>query len=226
MSTKKKPFAWSYSRYSCFKECPARYRYAYIDKLPEQKNKWAQRGIEIHEKAEKFLDGRIKKLPLELSKLGDHIQHLKKIKAVPEQAWALSSSWQAADWRTAWLRLKIDAHYLGADEKGQLRLLLIDFKTGQPRPTYDDQGHLYSTAALALYPKVHAVSVEFWYLDHGLILPKRPLTFKSTRAAGMRSEWEKRIEPMIQEKQFKPREGQHCKWCSYSKSKGGPCVKG
>lgn len=226
MKAKKRPFAWSYSRYSCFKECPARYKYSYIDKLPDIKNKWAQRGIDIHEKAEKFLDGRIKSLPKELEKLGDKFKYLKKIQAVPEQAWSLTSNWSTTDWKTAWLRLKIDAHFLATDERNRTRVTLIDFKTGQPRPVYDDQGHLYSTAALSLYPKVDIVSVEFWYTDHGIILPKRPMTFASSRASGMRSEWEKRIQPMVAEKKFAPKEGKHCTWCSYSKSKGGPCAKG
>lgn len=220
---KSKPFSWSYSRYSAWRECPARYYYSSILKLPEVKNKYAQRGIDIHELAEKYLDGRIQKMPAELKKLGDNFEHLKKIKAVPEQAWALTPQWTRADWKTGWLRMKIDAHYLGFNEKEEPRLLIIDFKTGQPRPTYEDQAHLYSTAALQLYPRVKAVSTEFWYLDHGVILPKRPMTYGITRAGGMRNEWEKRIAPMVKEKEFKPRKGSHCKWCSYSKAKGGPC---
>lgn len=220
---KPKSFSWSYSRYSLYKECPHHHYLSNILRIPEVKNKYAQRGIEIHEKAEKYLDGRIKVMPPELHKLKDNFKHLKEVGAIPEQSWSLSSAWGQADWKTAWLRMKIDAHYLGYDKNGDVRLLLIDFKTGQPRPTYEDQGHLYSTAALALYPKVKAVSVEFWYLDHGVILPKRPMTYKNTRAGGMISEWEKRIRPMVEDKVFKPKPGAACKWCSHAKSKGGQC---
>lgn len=40
---------YSYSKIECFRECPRKYKYRYIDKLDEPKNKYLEFGTKFHE---------------------------------------------------------------------------------------------------------------------------------------------------------------------------------
>lgn len=48
---------WSFSRYSVYKQCPAKARYKFIDKLPEPAAKPLDRGSLIHKQAENYIKG-------------------------------------------------------------------------------------------------------------------------------------------------------------------------
>ena len=55
--------SWSYSKYSCYKLCPAQFKYKYIERIPQGPAPALERGLEIHDDAEKFMKGKLKKIP-------------------------------------------------------------------------------------------------------------------------------------------------------------------
>lgn len=145
-------FAWSFSRYCDWRECPAKAAYKHLDKLePFQKDdakveqlvqartKGAMKclplnteptikGSVVHVMAEQFTQGKLKRLPAELATFKKEFVELKKKPTNEEQQWAFTEDWRPADWfgRDAWLRVVVDEHFVeGRGGK------IIDYKTGK-----------------------------------------------------------------------------------------------
>ena len=59
--------AWSFSRYSDYKQCPLKAKLKHIDKITEPKNEAMERGAAIHDLAEKYIKGTISRLPSDLT---------------------------------------------------------------------------------------------------------------------------------------------------------------
>jgi hypothetical protein len=91
------------------------------------------------------------------------------------------------------------------------------------------QGELYVAAGMAmnaagLLPSpVSAVQAELWYLDQGVIWPEAPNPVSVKQYPKLQKLWGQRTKAMLTDKTFKPRPGNACRWCTYSKAKGGPC---
>lgn len=218
IKTVKKLTSWSYSRYACYTECPAKAKYKFIDKLQEPPAPAMERGNVIHKLAEKFVLGEIKKLPVELVKFKDQFAELKKSKATVEQTWAFRSDWSETmwnDWQGCQVRVKTDAHCIEDDT-----LYVIDHKTGKLRDGYDTQLSLYAGAGMLKYPHIKEVNTQMWFLDSGDVVEK---TYKATDRKAILGDWDKRVKPLLNDTRFAPKPGNACRFCKFSKSKGGPC---
>jgi RecB family exonuclease len=206
-------------------QCPLRAKLKHVDKLkePEDPNGPAARGSAIHKLAEDFLKGTIKKVPRDLSIFKDLFTEIKKKKAEAESQWAFTERWERVDWfaPNAWLRVKMDAHYLDGDT-----LHVIDHKTGRMKETHRLQLTLYALAGFMYLPSVTAVRASLWYLDHEQDGVHNPLVedfLRHEHEGQLRGEWLTRTRGMLGDRTFKPRPGKHCMWCAFSKKKGGPC---
>ena len=215
--------SWSYSKYSCYKNCPLQFKCRYIDKLPEPKAPALERGIAIHQECEDFLNDKGDITP-NMEKLGKEITGLRDRGYIAEEAWGLTEDWAEIDFfsKEAWCRMKIDVH--GSDKKRELTI--IDFKTGKIRGGYLSQLELYSVAAFSIFNNIDVVHAELWYLDHGKIIdeksdPKSVFHIKDYETLVKR--WNRRIKPMMNDTEFRPTPNQFCNWCNFSKKKGGPC---
>lgn len=218
IKTVRKITSWSYSRFSQYNKCPASAKYKFIDKLPEPSNEAMTRGNEIHKLAENYTKGLIKTLPPELIKFKEEFKELKASKAIVEETWAFTKEWMQTtwnDWNNCWLRVKSDAACVDGTD-----LYAIDHKTGKPRDGYEDQLHLTATAGMLKFPHVKKVVTQLWYLDAGEMVEK---TYDAKDVAKMQKDWDKRTTPMLNDTRFAPNPGNHCRWCHFSKSKGGPC---
>jgi len=223
MVTKKQVKKWSYSRLSMYMKCPAQYEWFYVLKNKRSSSRALERGIDIHKKAENFVNGAITSLPNELGYFASEFKALRKEfkKGVgfcePDvslnQDLTLSSKFKT-DWFIGFLDF---AHVV--DE-----LTVIDYKTGKQYPEHMEQGHVYSMALLILNPDKDKVNVEFWYLDdsdpetnvetfeyHQKDLPK------------MLKAWTARVNRMYADKTFKATPHKFCNWCDRNKKKGGNC---
>lgn len=210
--------SWSYSRYACWKECPAKAKYKFIDKMKEPSAPALERGNIIHKLAEDYTLGKIKKLPPELAKFKDQFAELKKSKPQVEQTWAFKADWSQTrwdDWNGCALRVKTDANCLDDDT-----LYVIDHKTGKLRDGYDDQLSLYAGTGMLVFPHVKEVNTQMWFLDSGDVVEK---TYKVTEQKVIIADWEKRTKPMLADTRFAPKPGNHCRFCHFRKSNGGPC---
>jgi len=210
--------SWSYSRYSLYEECPAKAKYKFIDKLPEPGNAAMERGNTIHKLAELYTKGEIKKLPPELKLFKEEFAELKKSKPIVEETWAFTSKWQKTtynDWTGCAVRIKVDVA-CPDDET----LYVIDHKTGKPRDGYDAQLSLYALGGMLMFPKAKIISTQLWYLDAGETVAKE---YQADQLTSLMLDWDKRTRPMLSDTRFAPKPGNGCRWCPYSKSKGGPC---
>jgi len=102
-------------------------------------------------------------------------------------------------------------------------LYIGEWKTGQPKDTHPDQRSLYALFGLKHWnPKV--VYVTTYYLEN----TAEPTRLKATPEAEGRliDKWSARIDQMRGDSMGSPRPGFYCRWCDYSKVKGGPCEFG
>jgi len=236
--------AWSFSRYSCYKQCPLKAKLQFIDKIKEPPNPAMDRGAKIHDKAEAYIKGTITSLPNELKEFKALFQRLRKQykKAingmVVEDTWAFTKDWDETswnDWIGCWVRIKLDCaeHEEGTDDV----LIVNDWKTGKFRPEmneeYIEQLGLYALAALLLHEHIEVVKPRLVYLDHGVIYPEegsddeKELTFNRKDIPKLKKLWNKRVQPMMKDKSFAPRPNNKCHWCFFRKSNkmagGGQC---
>lgn len=209
--------AWSFSRLYAWEECPLRAKLKLIDKLKEPEGPALARGNEIHKEAEKYASGQLRTVPKSLALMSDDFKGLKKAKPLVEQQWAFNIDWEPCDWfgRDAWLRVICDAVTVSPPHA-----VVIDHKTGKFREGYNDQVELFALAALAKFQDIETVRTELWYVDHGKIIPN---DFDRSMEKKLRAKWVKRAKPMLLDKSFNPRPGGHCRWCHFSKAKGGQC---
>lgn len=208
---------WSFSRWKDYDTCPAKIKYRYIDKLPSSAGPAAERGTLIHKKAEDYVNGLYPELPSELSSFRADFKWLKARKAICEEEWAFTREWQPTDWTApdAWLRMKLDARVVSGST-----CVVIDHKTGKQRDEHRMQLGLYAMATFIMAPEVENVNAKLWYLDLG----------KTTEENYVREEldlikevWEERVGPMMADEDFAPKPNFLCRYCDYSKDRGGPC---
>lgn len=210
--------AWSFSRWSTHEGCPKQAYYKYVEKLPDPSGPAAQRGTDIHGEAENYVNGTIKKLPESLNQFPKEFRDLRKgLDVRTEEQWAFTSSWRVTSWfaKDAWCRVKTDAAVV---EEGSARI--IDHKTGRIRDGYEKQLELYALSGFLKFPEVTEISGEIWYLDQGEI---RDMIFTADEVPDLKRKWEGRTRAMLTATTFKERPGHACRWCSFSKKKGGPC---
>jgi CRISPR/Cas system-associated exonuclease Cas4 (RecB family) len=220
------PNYWSYSRWEVFDKCRARYEYQFLQKLPQPEAPALQRGIRVHEEGEEYLDGTRKRLPASYAQFNDEMRAIKKLKASAEGSYAFTKSWQTTsptDWSNCWLRIKIDAEVVNADE-----VTLVDFKTGKPWPKATEaQSELYAVGAFLKFPDADTITVEFWYLDSGEVVP---YVYTRKQFTVAKKKWAARGREVIAARQFPPtNNGYNCKYCPFrsdaklGNGQPGPC---
>lgn len=226
----KKIESWSFSRYNVYRQCPAKAKYKFIDKLKEPDSPQMQRGTDIHKMAEDFVLGRIKKLPAELQLFADEFKRLKaqKVKYV-EESWTFKKDWSETswnDWNGAFLRVKLDVAYINTEHNV---LVPIDHKTGKfdsyKNAEYEEQLQLYGLASLKKFPTVDGVSPRLWYLDHGIVHPDADseIFYSRKDESYLEKLWADKTKKMLSDTVFKPTPNDKCRFCHFRKSNSGPC---
>jgi len=208
--------AWSFSRKRDYDTCPYKAKLKCIDKLKEPSSPPMERGSMIHKLGENYVLGRIKRMPKELKLFAQEFKDLKKKLVAVESEWAFDVNWNPTGWfaHDCYVRMKIDVNY-GAGAF----LTVIDHKTGKVTEE-KDQLELYAIGAFHKYRHIDKVQAFFWFLDQG---EERFLVVHRSELAALEKKWKKAIKPMMNDRIFAPRPGNHCRWCHFSASKAGPC---
>lgn len=213
-------FKWSYSALSTFEDCPAKYKYRYVDKLGDPNAPKApalERGIKIHTQVEDYLQGKAE-LPAYFKRFKGYIDEVKQRPGLcVEDYWALTRTWtpttpKAAD---AWWRGKLDAYY--RDGKTSQ---VIDWKTGKIYGSNRDQMKLYAATVMAKDAEVDEVAVDLVYFDVG---ESRTEFYNRGELAPIIKLFNGRVEKIESEVKWRPRPTRMCSYCDFHKSKGGPC---
>ena len=125
--------AWSYSALKVFEECPYRTYISRVKRIPEPSSPAADRGSQIHDEAEKYVDGRIEEFPDSLMKFEKQFAELRAGyldgTVELEGEWGFTTDWKPTGWLSddTWARIKLDAYVM--QDKTSARV--IDYKTGK-----------------------------------------------------------------------------------------------
>lgn len=134
---------------------------------------------------------------------------------------AYNAAWEPTEWfaRDAWLRVALDVLYL----RTQTQWEVIDWKTGKMHlnDKYQDQMSIYNVAVMTTFGPPRAVTSSLVYVDAGQSVPGPRLMRGSL--AKEQKRWTSRVKKMLTDEKFPPKMGIQCRWCRYSKTKGGPC---
>lgn len=242
--------AWSPSLLESYEACPRRAKLERIDKLCPKCFKGRLKGFEapvcdtckanieqppplvrgtlIHGMAESFITGREVGLPEELGLVGKVLSKLKlgykKRLVRVEVELAVDWRWKPVSWfdKSAWLRTKLDALHFLSPKSAEV----TDWKTGRYKPDsagYSDQLHIYATAAMSTFDLMDSVSARLVFTDSGEVVEKPEGTVTRATLEQSKKTWAKRALPLFKDKRFAPTPSMACRWCSYSRNKGGPC---
>ena len=238
--------AWSYSRYSTYKQCPFKIKLSAlgvpgVGKVKEPSSAPMERGDFIHKEAQAYLLGERRVVPKDLKPIGDELKRLRGFvkagKAGVEENWAFREDWSETtwdDWAKCWLRVKVDAWHFEANNV----LILTDWKTGKfsdyKLPDYVEQLDLYKLAALLRFAHIPNLRVgsRLVYTDHGIIYPSADTADVHYAAAAdlprLQKQWKARVKPMMNDQKFAPKANRFCSDCFYRSSNkaagGGQCV--
>jgi hypothetical protein len=215
----KKITAWSFSRWSTWSDCPRKAKYAFIDKLPQPEGKALVRGKTIHTGAEHYVNGTRTTLIKELKAFRSEFKEVRDNPlATAEGEWSFRVDWTPTGWfsRDAWCRIKVDIDAPVTDVTRRI----IDVKTGKEYDSHAKQMELYALGAFKKYPDVKKVTTELWYTDGEEIVDQEYVRAEEDALQGL---WERRTSRMLSDTRFTPNTGNHCRWCPFSKGKGGPC---
>lgn len=230
--------AWSYSRYSTYKQCPLKAKLQYIDRLAAQQSEAMDRGKGQHKAIELYLSGQSEKLNAEFPHFRDYIADLKShyfrpdfsgIKTLESQ-WAFNKDWLHVDWFSpqVWVRVILDCAY-SVERECLTELVVIDWKTGKFRieenNNYVEQLELQTLAAFKMYPQVDLVTPKLVYLDQGIQYPvnQNVLVYTRDDVEKLEQRWRDRTTPMLSDTIYAPRPNKFCFWCPFKKTDGGQC---
>jgi hypothetical protein len=213
-----KPTRWSYSSLSTYKQCPAKWKFSYIDGISWPESAAMTRGSRMHLMAEEFVNGKVDRVHPEVQKIGPQLLMLKSQGAKTEATWLLKKDWTPTDDpNEAWIKAIVDVHYMTPE----LVLHVIDYKSGQQYPDHREQLELYGLMGLLVEPAAKRVETAALYMDSGYEGMQssiiRPMISK------MIEPWDQAANEMMADEVYQPRPATHCRWCPYSKAKGGPC---
>lgn len=220
---------WSYSALKVFEECPYRTYISRVKKVKEPSGPAAERGTEIHQQAEDFVNGKLGDLPDTLKKFDDQFNELRTLfndgKVELEGEWGFDLDWKPVGWveRATWARIKLDA--LVHEDEASARV--IDYKTGKKwgnEITHGQQCLLYAIGTFFRYPHLEFVQTELWYLDKAETTVK---TFTRDQAMNFAPGFYSRAIAMTTCTDFTPNPSKSaCKWCSFRKGDEPECTWG
>ncbi len=212
----------SYSQWGTYKSCPRKWKLSYIDGLPRSPaGPAAQRGTEIHESLENYMLKKSDVLHPDIhANYGLMFMNLRNDHgetAVPEQSFNFNKDWESQDFdeKEGHVRGFIDCALPAPDFVDNL-----EYKTGKVYDDHKYQRRLYGLASLLLYPEVERVRVRNIYVDQK---KEEAEEFSRNEVDSLKAEWEDRFKEMDSDDTWIAKPQFACRWCDFSKYKGGPC---
>lgn len=209
---------WGFSKYDVFRTCHAKFKYQFIDRLPQGSSPAMERGGDMHKNIENYLNGWSKDLLPSVENWQEAFDSLKLKNFKGEQSIGINKDWKLLpNWfaKSTWLRVKMDAYYI-QDKK----MRVIDFKSGKYRIPSTDQIEIYAIAGISIDPTVEEVDAEFWFLDADEVYT---VSYTRDQLIALRKKYEGLVAPIYTEELWEPSPSNECRWCPYSRTKNGPC---
>lgn len=193
----------------------------------------AARGLEMHDRASQYIMGQIDDLEPPTQMFGakrpvlitdkyrevlDEFKNHPNGERYSEHKLSFDDGWYLVGPMSpkAWCVGVLDAArgYNGVVHIGE-------WKSGSPKNTHADQRKLYALFGLRRW-LVDEVRVTTFYFED--TAPPDRLVVRATAESKLQSLWQGRVEQMKNDNICAPKPGDQCRWCDYSKAKGGPCV--
>jgi hypothetical protein len=212
-------YPWSHTKLSIYESCPQHKKFRYDMRLPQPvKSEQAARGTETHASIEDVLNKVSRKLPVHMQPFRHVIEKVRSEDPFVEMQVGFDRDWKWADFQNGWGRGVIDSAYINGDE-----VHVQEWKTGRIYDEHEQQRRLYLLAACVQWPAARLYEIQTYYFDQGV---KKRMSLLKSDMPPLRKNFTHRVTVMEKDDIMAPRPGMHCRWCPYSKTKGGPCRKG
>lgn len=201
------------------------------------------RGNDMHAAQEAFVQGKANKPFSEIRHpkvlaLGKELRaEYKKGRVKVEMQVVLDRNWSPVSKYTkgAWFRGKIDIYHQMNGKEARV----LDWKSGginksdgsvRVEAKYDDQLSIYNLIGLLVAPTVEHISAGLVFTDCGPrfepIVERKALNLSRADVPKEKKRWEGKVKALLSDRVMAPRPNEKCKWCPFSKGKGGPCPYG
>jgi len=229
-------FAFSYSRWTDWKKCPKMFKYKNIDKIDTGPTPPAMlEGRKVHDDVAKYIEGDTampERLAKNFSVLGEKLRwmykEMKKGIVQVEKQMAFDRDNRPVSWfgQEAHKRFIWDALVVDHDRSTEVSLAsAVDWKTGKPYGSYDDQMQIFSIPAFWTYPNLQTFTGHLLYLDTG-----DDKDFTITREQfydTVERTWMNNIATMEADVSYAPKPSKDaCKWCDFGPWKMNICAEG
>lgn len=227
--------SWSHSKLTDFEKCKFLTWLKHDQRIPEPERPLPpgkfehanDRGSRVHDSCEMYVSGQSEDLAPEAAlHFGPELDLMRVLfeqgHVSLEGEWGMGQDWEVADWKGAWLRLKLDAAVFLDDEA-----VVIDYKTGRKfgnEVKHAEQLQLYALVTALRYPYLKRITAELWYLDQN---ETTRMTLTRDQALRFRLGFHKRGLALTTCTDWKPNPSRFvCKWCQYGPWNGGQCEVG
>ena len=224
---------YSYSKISTFQQCPLKFKFQYIDRIPvdQQQSPAIERGLAAHKFAEDYLSTGVHQITNEFpDSYIDWLYAIDPVHALAEFKLGVTEELDATEYDDAFIRGIADIIVIHGD-----RLTVVDIKTGSVtknrKEVWPDtlkkhrtQCGLYaemvSLALHELFDMDQPVESVPYYMD---LLGPQPLPEPVDPSLPILNRIKKNCLAVEQCVSFPARPNRFCGWCPYSKANGGPC---
>lgn len=223
-------YALSNSRIGTYDGCPKKAYFKFILKLKEEADPQGPmaRGLRLHKMQEDWInaltsgDGGVP-FPVALNKVKKPLMGMIKRDGVlsAEHQLAFDISWNPVSWfdkSTAWRAI------YDAAVDNETEVLVQDLKSGKVYDSHDGDMDRYALSAFMWKPDAQEVTVEYHYLDQGLV-SKGEYT-RGEDLIPLKDEYEEHASSIRADTIFAANPSYKCKWCFQRRSAGGQCEHG
>ena len=224
---------WSFSALVIYEQCPLRFKFSKIDRIPEPPrppDNPLDRGNRIHDNLEKFVKGEAP-LANEARALDDFKPALESLKllysegqASAEENWLFDTDWKVCDRDNVWLWAKLDFNVLDTQKNVSI---VGDYKSGKSQYKaieHIQQTQLYAAITALRQEWADTIITELWYVDEGLVKTQIYTREQALRLVGR---FDMRARRLFDDKHYRPNPNKvSCKWCPYSPRGNGHCPVG
>jgi CRISPR/Cas system-associated exonuclease Cas4 (RecB family) len=222
---------YSYSSIATFKQCPAKFKFNYIDRVEVDeppRGPALERGTKIHDSVEAYFNGESEYLHPDIhANYGQFMHSIRESgdPVRPEFKWGITWEFEPCyyDAPDCMIHGFIDLLVLDADPPKEITN--YEWKTGKKYPdSHRHQAWIYATAMMCHYPDAEVVKSYITYFD------QNDYDFVEYHR-GMMGEYKpmlrREIGNIADEKIYPPMPSFRCRWCKFSRiHNGGPCQVG
>jgi hypothetical protein len=140
-----------------------------------------------------------------------------------EGDWGMDENWEVAEWRSAWLRLKLDVLV----RVSPTQAIVIDYKSGKKwgnEVKHAQQLQLYALVTFLRHPELEEIDAELWYVD---VSETTRQTFTRRQGLVHKTPFDRRGSRLTSCTEWPANPNKYaCQWCLYGPEHSGHCQVG